>query len=580
MNKGSGAPRRHSLRCAVYTRKSSEEGLEQEFNSLHAQREACEAFIKSQRHEGWTCLPQPYDDGGRSGGNMERPALQQLLADIQSGKVDVVVVYKIDRLTRSLADFAKIVEIFEIFDAKSVSFVSVTQQFNTTTSMGRLTLNVLLSFAQFEREVTGERIRDKIAASKKKGMWMGGVPPLGYAVRDRKLVIVEREAETVRHIFRRYAGLGSVQLLKVELDAQGITGKSWTSASGRCWGGQPLGRGALYLILQNRIYRGEIVHQDQTYPGEHEAIIASALWEAVQGRLAENAVERGTGLRVKNPSLLAGLLFDSEGQRMTPTHAVKNGTRYRYYVSRGLVIAARSDIAAGLRLPAAEIEQIVTNRIRRLLSEPASLFEILEAQAGDPMLQQSLMARAAALASEWPRMSPLRMRVILVALVQRIDICPDQVIIHLRPRRLVAFLDDRLTAAGSGPVDGEPTLSLSHPVQVRRAGKEVRMVIDHTDPFAPPAKPDPSLVKAIVNAHRFNEKLLHGGATKLADLAKTEKLHRSYYSQVLRLAYLAPDITTAILDGRQPPGLTATMLIEHPQLPLSWPEQRAALGFA
>jgi site-specific DNA recombinase len=287
----SAAPLAGALRCAVYTRKSSEEGLEQEFNSLHAQREACEAFINSQRHEGWSCLPQAYDDGGRSGGNLERPALQQVLADIRDGKVDVVVVYKIDRLTRSLADFAKIVE---IFDAKGVSFVSVTQQFNTTTSMGRLTLNVLLSFAQFEREVTGERIRDKIAASKQKGMWMGGVPPLGYAVSDRKLIVVESEAETVRDIFRRYVALGSVRLLQQELEADGITGKSWISASGRSWGGQPLGRGSLYTMLKNQIYRGEIVHKDQTYPGEHAAIIDPALWDAVQARLADNAVERGT----------------------------------------------------------------------------------------------------------------------------------------------------------------------------------------------------------------------------------------------------------------------------------------------
>ncbi len=549
MNKGSAAPRRHSRRCAIYTRKSSEDGLEQEFNSLHAQREACEAFIKSQRHEGWCCLSQRYDDGGRSGGNMERPALQQLLADIREGKVNVVIVYKIDRLTRSLADFAKIVE---IFDAKGVSFVSVTQQFNTTTSMGRLTLNVLLSFAQFEREVTGERIRDKIAASKKKGMWMGGVPPLGYAVRARKLVILEREAENVRHIFRRYAALGSVRLLQQDLEAHGIAGKSWTSASGRSWGGKPLGRGALYLILQNRIYCGEIVHRDKAYSGEHAAIIDPELWEAVQIRLAENAVERGAGIRVKNPSLLAGLLFDSEGQRMTPTHAVKNGKRYRYYVSRPLIIGSRADVAAGLRLPAAEIEQITTNRIRRLLSEPASLFEMLKGQVGEAMLQQNLMAHAAKLGEEWPRMSPLRMRVILLTVVRRVDIFPHEVIIHLRPRRLPALLDDCPAAANPAPVADEPTLPLAHPVQLRRAGKEVRMVIDHTDPFAPSAKPDPGLIKAIVNAHRFNENLLHDGARKFADLAKREKLNRSYYSQILRLAYLAPDITTAILEGRQP----------------------------
>src|SRR5712692_4966590 len=278
MSKSSDAQpqRRHNLRCAIYTRKSSEEGLEQEFNSLHAQREACEAFIRSQHDEGWSCLPQAYDDGGRSGGNLERPELQQLLADIREGKVDVVVVYKIDRLTRSLADFAKIVE---VFDAKGVSFVSVTQQFNTTTSMGRLTLNVLLSFAQFEREVTGERIRDKIAASKRKGMWMGGVPPLGYKCRDHKLIVVPSEAETVQHIFHRYAARGSVRLLQQELDGAGIRSKSWISTAGRRWGGKPLARGALYLMLRNRIYRGEIVHKEQHYPGEHEPIIDQQLWE-------------------------------------------------------------------------------------------------------------------------------------------------------------------------------------------------------------------------------------------------------------------------------------------------------------
>jgi DNA invertase Pin-like site-specific DNA recombinase len=281
------------LRCAVYTRKSSEEGLEQEFNSLHAQREACEAFIRSQRHEGWVCLPQPYDDGGCSGGTMDRPALQRLLVDIGEGKVDVVVTYKIDRLTRSLRDFAKITEIFE---ARGVSFVSVTQQFNTTTSMGRLTLNVLLSFAQFEREVAVERIRDKIAASKKKGWWMGGMPPLGYRVEDRKLVVIPGEAETVRHIFRRYVALGSVRLLQQELETRGVTSKRWTSSSGRHWGGKPIARGALYLLLQNRIYRGEIVHKEQHYPGEHQAIIDPELWEATQVKLAANAVERSTGI--------------------------------------------------------------------------------------------------------------------------------------------------------------------------------------------------------------------------------------------------------------------------------------------
>src|SRR5271169_6240020 len=288
MARSDGAPKR----CAIYTRKSSEEGLDQNFNSLHAQRQACEAFVKSQAGEGWRLIKTAYDDGGFSGGTMERPALKALLAEIKEKRIDTVVVYKVDRLTRSLADFAKIVE---IFDAQRASFVAVTQQFNTTTSMGRLTLNVLLSFAQFERKVTGERIRDKIAASKKKGMWMGGVPPLGYRVQDRKLVIVDSEAEIVRSIFRRYAELGSVRLLKEELEAQGRKSKSWTSAAGRLIGGKPFSRGALYLMLRNRIYRGEIVHRDRTYPGEHAAVIDQLLWDAVQAQLRSNSAQRNSG---------------------------------------------------------------------------------------------------------------------------------------------------------------------------------------------------------------------------------------------------------------------------------------------
>jgi hypothetical protein len=409
---------------------------------------------------------------------------------------------------------------------------------------------------------------------------MGGVPPLGYTIRDRKLIIVEGEAETVRHIFRRYAAIGSVRLLKAELETNGIAGKSWTSASGRSWGGKPIGRGALYLILQNRIYRGEIVHKDQSYPGEHEAIIDPALWDAVQARLAENAVERGAGTRVKNPSLLTGLLFDGEGHRMTPTHAVKKGRRYRYYVSRPLIVGARADIADGLRVPAAEIEQIVTNRIRRLLSEPASVFGVLQAQGSEPMLQRRLMARAAELAGQLAQISPLRMRVILLAVVHRVDMRPDEVMIHLRPRRLAALLDDRLTTANPDPGNDEPTLPLSHPVHLRRAGKEVRMVIDHTDPFAPPPKPDRALIRLVVRAHRFHGMLVKHEGGKFGDLAKSEKLNRSYFSQLLRLAYLAPEITTAILDGHQPAGLTATRLIERADLPMSWREQRRTLDFA
>jgi site-specific DNA recombinase len=318
------------------------------------------------------CLRTGYDDGGFSGATMGRPALQRLLADITAGRVDIVVVYKIDRLTRSLADFAKIVE---ILDARSASFVSVTQQFNTTTSMGRLTLNVLLSFAQFEREVIGERIRDKVAASKKKGMWMGGVPPLGYRVQDRKLVIVDSEAELVRSIFRRYAELGSVRLLKAELEAQGRKSKSWTSAAGRVIGGKPFSRGALYLMLRNHTYRGEIVHNGQSHPGEHPPIIEQALWDAVQMRLAGNTAERNSATRTHQLSLLAGMLFDAAGNRMTPSYAVKKGTRHRYYVSRSLITQDQRKSSTALRIPAGEIEHLVASRVRQWLLDPGGIYQ-------------------------------------------------------------------------------------------------------------------------------------------------------------------------------------------------------------
>ena len=328
---GKGTNGKALIRCAIYTRKSSEDGLEQDFNSLDAQRESCEAFILSQKHEGWTALPGMYDDGGLSGGTLERPALKRILADIEGHRIDTVVVYKVDRLTRSLGDFAKIVE---IFDKRKVSFVSVTQQFNTTTSMGRLTLNMLLSFAQFEREVTGERIRDKIAASKKKGMWMGGNVPLGYVVKDRKLLIDEAAAKMVRHIYRRYLTLGSVRILKEELERDGVVDKVRVDRYGRATGGKPLARGALYTMLQNRIYRGRIVHKDKHYPGAHEAIVDESLWDAVQRQLAANRIACATGTHAAEPSLLAGLIYDDGGQRMTPSHANKKGTRYRYYVSQ------------------------------------------------------------------------------------------------------------------------------------------------------------------------------------------------------------------------------------------------------
>jgi site-specific DNA recombinase len=564
-------------RCAIYTRKSSEEGLEQQFNSLHAQREACEAFITSQRHEGWTCLPQAYDDGGLSGATIDRPALQQLLADIQQGRVDIVVCYKVDRLTRSLADFAKIVE---IFDAKGVSFVSVTQQFNTTTSMGRLTLNVLLSFAQFEREVTGERIRDKIAASKKKGMWMGGVPPLGYRCRDHKLIVIPREAETVQHIFRRYAALGSVRLLQQELDAAGIRSKSWVSTAGRCWGGKPLARGALYTMLRNRIYRGQIVHKDQHYPGEHEPIIDEQLWEEVQAKLAANAVERATGERMLSPSLLAGLLYDGQGHRMTPSHAVKKGMRYRYYVSQPLISKTREASPNGRRVAAAEIERVVLSGIGELISDPGRLAEALGPYVDTTGEQQQILMRADEVAAGWSELPAAQLRPAIAMLSRRITVRNERVDIEVSGRGLYAFLRDEPTETSAAALQHDRPLLLSFPARLCRIGQGKRLVIDAAMRPGMSGRPDPKLIKLLVRAHRLKEKLRGSPGARIADLAIREKLSPSYVALLLRLTFLAPDITRAILEGRQPGGFTAQKLVTYSGLPLGWPEQRQALGFA
>ena len=563
-------------RCAVYTRKSSEEGLEQEFNSLHAQREACEAYIKSQRHEGWTCLPQAYDDGGLSGATLERPALWQLLADIQAGRVDVVVCYKVDRLTRSLADFAKIVE---VFDAKGVSFVSVTQQFNTTTSMGRLTLNVLLSFAQFEREVTGERIRDKIAASKKKGMWMGGVPPLGYQCRDHKLIVIPAEAEIVQHIFHRYAALGSVRLLQQELDVTGVRSKSWISTAGRRWGGKPLARGALYTMLRNPIYRGQIRHKGQHYPGEHKPIVHEKLWDEVQSKLAANAVERATGERRLSPSLLAGLLYDGEGHRMTPSHAVKQGMRYRYYVSHALISKTRHAAPQGLRIAAAEVERIVLSGIGELISDPGRLAEALGPYIETAGEQEQLLRRAREVAAVWPELSVPQLRSTITMLCQRITVHRERADIEISASGLYAFLKGETVpteAAGAEP--GHPLL-LSFPMRLCRIGQGKRLAIDAALKPGTAGRPDPKLIKLIVRAHHLREKLRLTPGTPISDLAMREKLSPSYVALLLRLTFLAPDITRALLEGRQPAGFTAQKLVTYSGLPLAWAEQRQALGF-
>src|SRR5712692_10507776 len=415
-------------RCAIYTRKSSEEGLEQEFNSLQAQSEACEAYIRSQRHEGWILARTRYDDGGFSGGNMERPALQRLLADIQGGRIDIIVVYKVDRLTRSLADFARLVE---IFDAQGVSFVSVTQQFNTTSSMGRLTLNVLLSFAQFEREVTGERIRDKIAASKKKGMWMGGNVPLGYDASERTLVINPAEAETVRCIFALYRELGCVRRVKEEADRLRLSTKRGTTASGIERGGKPFSRGHIYRLLSNLIYIGEIAHKGQLYPAQHPALIDAETWAAVRDRLATNATNHRRKAGAAEPSLLAGVLVDARGERLTPSHAVKKGRRYRYYVSAALITEAGTDRVQGWRLPAQEIEQAVIRVLADALTSPAMLVDRF-GTSGIPSDQtRKMLDRATRLAATLKR-SPAERAKVVRNLIEKVVIEENSITIRIR----------------------------------------------------------------------------------------------------------------------------------------------------
>jgi site-specific DNA recombinase len=566
------------IRCAIYTRKSSEEGLEQDFNSLDAQRESCEAFILSQKHEGWTVLPEMYDDGGISGGTLERPALKRMLADIEAHQIDTVVVYKVDRLTRSLGDFAKIVE---IFDKGNVSFVSVTQQFNTTTSMGRLTLNMLLSFAQFEREVTGERIRDKIAASKKKGMWMGGTVPLGYVVKDRKLLIAEVEAKTVRHIYRRYAALGSVRTLKEELDCDGIVSKLRVDKYGRATGGKPLARGALYTMLRNRIYRGRIAHKDKHYPGEHKAIVDEVLWNEVQRQLDANRTDRVIGAHAMEPSLLAGLIYDDAGGRMTPSHANKKGTRYRYYVSNALIRGSRRDTPRGRRVPAGDLEALVEGRLRRFLEGEAEVFAALDSPATDVSECRDMVARATDLAGRWPDLAPATKRQILIHLVDRIDIKYETLEIRILPGRLPAVLcgeDDPVSIEQAVPDDG-PTITFTVPARLKRAGLETKFLIDGTGGGSR-REPDRSLLRLLSRAHRFHEMVMRNRGRTIAELAEEASVGGSYFTRILRLSFLAPDVVKTILRDRHPIELTAKKLASDTRLPLVWEEQRARLGIA
>jgi site-specific DNA recombinase len=525
------------VRCAIYTRKSSEEGLEQNFNSLDAQREACEAYITSQRHEGWQCLPARYDDGGYSGGNLKRPALEALMNDLRGGKVDLIVVYKIDRLTRSLMDFSSLVA---TFDTNKASFVSVTQHFNTTTSMGRLTLNVLLSFAQFEREVTGERIRDKIAASKRKGMWMGGRVPLGYVVEDRQLSIQEEEAALVRHLFHRYLALKSVAKLQVELKQK----KQRTFS-----------RGALYLLLQNRIYNGEIVHKELVHAGQHTALIAPELWGAVQAQLETHRDKRKVRAGVEEASLLSGLLFDKSGNRLTPTHAVKGKRRYRYYTRRAVAGESPSN---KLSVPMHDLDAMVTELWLDLLKEP-DLDQTLEVADDRPEAGLWLRQAAAGLRDAWMRQTVQEQRLVLEEIGITVIVEHDVVILNFPPTSLRGhLLQDETPSSADKHVF---RIERRRPMTVTRFGGERRIFDSAKSPQIGVTANHEVLLATIARGRRWYEDLTQGRATNIADIAHREGVTDASIHHVLKCALLPSGQIQRLLGGQVDPDFSRALAL-------------------
>jgi site-specific DNA recombinase len=533
-------PKPKILRCAIYTRKSSEEGLEQDFNSLHAQRESCEAYVKSQKHEGWVALSAVYDDGGYSGGSMERPALKRLLADIQSKSVDVVVVYKVDRLTRSLADFAKIVE---VFDAAGVSFVSVTQQFNTTTSMGRLTLNVLLSFAQFEREVTGERIRDKIAASKQKGMWMGGWVPLGYDRKDRTLTVNETEAKTVRAIFDLFLKLKNVREVQAELSRLQLLTKPYTVQRGRATGNLPFARGHLYKILSNPLYIGEIEHKGARHPGQHPALIRQTTWDAVQALLAANRHSNRSRSNAKSTSLLAGLIYDESGNRLVSSHATRNGKRYRYYVtSEG---SGRSvSKSPKMRLPAATIDGLVLKGLQTFLRDKSRISSFLRHSRHRAAQLNTGLQVAGRLADSVASTAEVQSHGSVADLIARVTVGVASLKISIERARLRAILSG---AAADPPsqTKTDDVVSFEVPFVASDRAEVTKLLIAKQDEV----QPDGVAVRAIARAWVWFEQLTNGKAQSMAEIAARESITDNYVSNLIHLAWLSPRQVDHVLDG-------------------------------
>ncbi len=532
------------IRCAIYTRKSSEDGLEQDFNSLDAQREACEAYIASQKHEGWELLTDRYDDGGISGGHLDRPALQRLMQAVDYKQVDQIVVYKIDRLTRTLADFAKLVERLEAAEA---SFVSVTQSFNTATSMGRLTLNMLLSFAQFEREVTAERIRDKIAASKRKGLWMGGNVPLGYQADGRTLKIDEGEAATVRKLYDLYQEHGVIREVKERAEDLGLRSRRRERAGGRVSGGRPFDRGHIHHILSNPIYAGRIRHKGQVYDGQHPPIIDPETWERVQNTLEGGAARMRGTKRLATRSPLAGRLFDETGDRLTPSHSRKNGKRLRYYISRRLVTDPSGKHPDAWRLPADQVEGLLVGLVRKHLGRPNATASIVQDVSAAEILAVS------------GKLGRLKEDAECLALVERADLRPGSLTLLLDRHAVAQFTD-----CHPDQINPEK-LTIEAPFRMRRRGVELKLHLGDAPPEV-----DQTLIRNIVKARRWLAMTIDGKT--FAEIAQAEGTSKRRVQDIVDLAMLAPELLVAIAKGQQPAGLTSDYLIKT-GFPAIWSEQ-------
>jgi len=547
------------IRCAIYTRKSSEEGLEQSFNSLDAQREACEAYVKSQQHEGWKLIATHYDDGGFSGGNTDRPALKQLMEDIHAAKVSVVVVYKVDRLTRSLADFAKLVEQFDKF---GVSFVSVTQQFNTTSSMGRLTLNVLLSFAQFEREVTGERIRDKIAASKKKGMWMGGNVPLGYDARDRKLQINEGEAVTVRTIFNEFLRLGNVHRLQDWLRENNIKSRR----------GNDFFRGPLYMMLRNPHYIGLIKHKKVTFPGEHAAIIDRETWDKAQSLLNDNIQGKRRKVRATKESILTSILFDANGTLYTPTHANKNGRRYRYYTSQAVIKKTGSSNFPA-RIPAHDLEKAVVDRILEWLQTPTQILAAIrdETTVAPPEgIFAKIIAQAATAAQRWPERIAADRTQFLKTVIERVVIHPLHVEIRLRLPALI----NEILGIGEIAIELPQIASIECPFRHVRQGRAMRLVVGDANITTDATRQ--AILKAIARARLWYEQITTGKARSTSELAGLHRISPRFVNEQFKLIALGPQSIERLMTRPESLPLSLDDLLAS--IPMNWREQPFSLS--